>query len=37
MRRCVLSCVLVLVALPLWAGYGLSNVVKKEIHRGPVI
>lgn len=37
MKRCVLMCVLLLTALPLWAGYGLSNVVTREIQRGPVI
>lgn len=33
MKRLILVCILSLVALPLWAGYGLSNVVTKEIHR----
>ena len=37
MKRCVLMCVLLLTALPLWAGYGLSNVVTRQIQRGPVI
>lgn len=37
MKRCVLLCMLFLMASPLWAGYGLSNVVTKEVHRGPVI
>ena len=37
MKRCVLMWALLLTAQPLWAGYGLSNVVTREIHRGPVI
>jgi hypothetical protein len=37
MKRCVLVCVLLLTAVPLWAGYGLSNVVTRQIQRGPVI
>lgn len=33
MKRCVLVCVLLLTAVPLWAGYGLSNVVTRQIQR----
>lgn len=37
MKRLIPVCILSLIALPLWAGYGLSNVVKKEIHQTNVI
>lgn len=33
MKRLVLICILFSISLPLWADYGLSNVVTKEIHR----
>jgi len=33
MKRLVLICIMFSTALPLWADYGLSNVVTKEIHR----
>jgi hypothetical protein len=33
MKRLIVVCILSLIALPLWADYGLSNVVTKEIHR----
>ncbi|HHO75427.1 MAG TPA: SPOR domain-containing protein [Deltaproteobacteria bacterium] len=33
MKRLVLICMLTLIALPLWADYGLSNVVTKQINR----
>lgn len=33
MKRLILLVVLSLFALPLWADYGLSNVVTKELHR----
>jgi len=36
MKRLVLICIMLSFALPLWADYGLSNVVTKKIHRsGP--
>ena len=37
MKRLILVCILSLIALPLWADYGLSNVVTKEIHRTVVV
>ena len=37
MKRLILVCILSLIALPLWADYGLSNVVTKEIHRTDVV
>ena len=37
MKRLILLCILSLIALPLWADYGLSNVVTKEIHRTVVV
>jgi septal ring-binding cell division protein DamX len=33
MKHVVLICALILIALPAWADWGLSNVVRKEIHR----
>jgi septal ring-binding cell division protein DamX len=33
MKHVVLICTMFLMALPAWADWGLSNVVKKEIHR----
>lgn len=37
MKRLIVVCILSLIALPLWADYGLSNVVTKEIHRTVVV
>ena len=37
MKRILLICIMSLIALPLWADYGLSNVVTKEIHRAVVV
>jgi hypothetical protein len=37
MKRLILVCILSLIALPLWADFGLSNVVTKEIHRTVVV
>lgn len=33
MKRSIMICILLMGALPLWADSGLSNVVRKEIHR----
>jgi len=33
MKRVLLVCALFLAAIPAWADWGLSNVVRKEIHR----
>ena len=33
MKRSIMVCILLMGALPLWADSGLSNVVRKEIHR----